>query len=274
MTETLVDFSGIRLFSEIPQANLEELTHMTRMSRVKKQESVYQAGQQVLFVYFLVEGWIKVLRADVKGKEIILNILGPGEVFGEECIFGEGPSDTTVEALEASVIGRIAKVDFVRCLNRHEHLAMRFNRHLSERIQQTQRHMASLVFHTVPGRLAHLLLAYYARRGQTGIFSDRVRLTHQEMANMIGCSRETVSTTIGQFKRTSLVRYDHLAITHLDEQGLSRLLEAPPDSDAVVPTSRRSIRPSAGRFLTNGSARAHRLSREGDPACRHGRAAR
>lgn len=277
MAETLVDFSGIRLFSEIPQADLEEIAHMTRMSRIKKHASVYQAGQQALFVHFLIEGWIKVLRTNANGKELIFDILGPGEVFGEECVFGEAPQalyDSTVEALEASLIGRIAKVDFVRALSRHEHLTIRFGRHLSERIQKMQRHLAGMVFHTVPGRLAHLLLVCYVRRGGTGSLSGCVRLTHQEMANMIGCSRETISITIGQFKYAGLIRHCHHVITHLDEQGLSGLLEASLNSDAEYPTSRRSIRPSTGMFPTNGSARAHRVSLEADPAWRHGRAVR
>lgn len=277
MAETLVDFSGIRLFSEIPQANLEEIAHMTRMSRVKKHESVYQAGQQALFVHFLMEGWIKVIRTNANGKELIVDILGPGEVFGEECMFGEAPQalyDSTVEALDASLIGRIAKVDFVRALSRHEHLTIRFGRHLNERIQQMQRHLAGMVFHTIPGRLAHLLLACYVRRGGTGSLSGCVRLTHQEMANMIGCSRETITTVIGQFMRANLVRYHSRVITGLDEKGLSRLLEASPNSAAAHPTSRRSIRLFTGRLPMRVSARAHRVSLEADSACLHGRAAR
>lgn len=277
MAETLVDFSGIRLFSEIPQANLEEIAHMTRMSRVKKHEPVYQAGQQALFVHFLMEGWIKVLRTNANGKELIFDILGPGEVFGEECVFGEASQalyDTSAEALEASLIGRIAKVDFVRALSRHEHLAIRFGRHLSERIQKMQRHLAGMVFYTVPGRLAHLLLACYGRCGGTGSLSGCVRLTHQEMAKLIGCSRETITTVIGQFLRANLVRCHSRVITGLDEKGLSRLLEALPNSAAAHPTSRRSVRLSIDKFPTNGSARAHRLSLAADPAWRHGRAAR
>lgn len=225
-------------------------------------------------MYLLMEGWIKVLRPDADGREVILDILGSGEVFGTECVLGEDPYETTVETVEDSLIGRIAKVDFVRFLSRHEHLAIGLARHLSDQIRKMRRHIADLVFNTVPGRLARLLLTYYyTTPGVTDCLSGCVRLTHQEMANLIGCSRETISTVIGQFMRVGLVRYDSRVITGLDEKGLSRLLKALPDSDAAHPTSRWSIRPSTGRLPMRVSAGAHRVSLQADPACLHGRAA-
>lgn len=275
MTQAFLDFDQFRLFSGLTQANLEEIARMTRMSKVKKGRSIYQTGEQAAFVYLLMGGWVKALRSDVGEREVILNILGSGEIFGEECVLGEDPYDTTVVALEDLLIGAIAKVDFVRYLSGHEHLALGFARLLNYRVQKTQQHVAELVLHTVPSRLARLLLTYYSTTpGATDCLSGCVRLTHQEMANHIGCSRETVSTAIGRFKTNGLVHFPRPGITRVDEKGLSRLLRESPNSYTAPPPSRRAVLPFQHGLSMSASTLARRVSLQASPARVHGPAAR
>lgn len=259
MTQTCVDITRVRLFSGMTRASLQEIAHMTRISKVKKGQSIYQAGEQAACLYFLLDGWVKVLCANADGRELTLHILGPGEVFGEECILGGDLYGTTVEALEDSLIAVISKVDFVRVQGRHVHLAIGLAKLINHRLRKTHEQVADLVFHTVRDRLAHLLLTYYKALGAADDFSGCVKLTQQEMANLIGCSREAVSTAMGHFRNAGLVHYLHHTITRVDAERLSRLLRESPHSPLLAsegPAMRRSVRPSTRGLHTGASSRA------------------
>ncbi len=259
MGQTLVDFTRVRLFSGLTRASLQEIAHMTRISTVKKGQLIYQADEQATRLHFLLDGWVKVLSAHADGRELTLHILGPGEVFGEDCVLGGDLYGTTVEALEDSLIAMISKVDFVRVQDRHVHLATALAKLINHRLRRTYEQVADLVFHAVPDRLTHLLLTYYKALGAADDFSGCVKLTHQEMANLIGCSREAVSTAMGNFRNAGLVHYLHRAITRVDAEGLSRLLRESPHSPLLAsegPAMRRSARPSIHGLHTGASSRA------------------
>jgi len=94
------------------------------------------------------------------------------------------------------------------------------------RLKKIQSRVEDLVFRDVPSRLAHLLSELSKTEGVADKQGIRltVKLTHQEMANLIGCSRETVSTTMGQFRDDGLIQMDGRTITIVNEKGLSKLL--------------------------------------------------
>ncbi len=259
MAKTFFGFKQFRLFSEMTQATLDKLTHMTRMSKVKKHESVCQMGQQASSVYFLMEGWVKVLRADAGGRQITLDILGPGEVFGEECVLGEDTYSSTIVTAQDSLIGTITPVNFTYYLSSYPHLALGFAMLLTARLRKTQQLVADLTGLNVPGRLARLLLTYGATPEGIDRFSGSTRLTHQQMANHIGCSRETVSTVLGQFRAKGLVHFHHHKIASINTPELFRLFEALPNSYGA-PDMAPVGRPCTGRLPTSVSARAHRVS--------------
>lgn len=277
MAETFLGFYQFRLFSGMTQADLYEIAHMTRRLKVKKHESVYQSGNQAAFMYLLMDGRVKVFRTNADGREVILNSLRSGEVFGEECVLGEDSYGSTVEATQDSLIGAITTVDIGHYLSSHTHLALEFARLLTARLRKTQQLVADLVCLNVPGRLARLLLTYYTTPGGPDWLSCCTRFTHQEMANHIGCSRETVSTVIGQFRTNGLVHYLHRTITRVDAEGLSRLLKESSHSPLLASeclAMRRSMRPSTRGLHTGASSRAASRVALAGPACLHGQAAR
>lgn len=138
MAETFLGFYQFRLFSGMTQADLYEIAHMTRRLKVKKHESVYQSGNQAAFMYLLMDGRVKVFRTNADGREVILNSLRSGEVFGEECVLGEDSYGSTVEATQDSLIGAITTVDIGHYLSSHTHLALEFARLLTARLRKTQ----------------------------------------------------------------------------------------------------------------------------------------
>ena len=120
----------------------------------------------------------------------------------------------------------IPRKDFDQYLAMHPTVMFKLTKLIGLRLKKIQSRVEDLIFRDVPARLAHLLSELSKTEGvaeKQGV-RLKVKLTHQEMANLIGCSRETVSTTMGQFRDDGLIQMDGRAITIVNEKGLSKLL--------------------------------------------------
>ncbi|MEW6543119.1 MAG: Crp/Fnr family transcriptional regulator [Nitrospirota bacterium] len=216
----------IRLFSGLSPIELQEMERMTRMQEVKKRQPLYLPGDPSSNVYLLKQGRVKIASTAPSGKEVTFEILEPGDVFGELEVLEHSPRETAAEALDDTLICVIQREDFERYLATHPTVSGKLTKLIGLRLRKIQSRVEDLVFRDVPARLAHLLLELSKTEGVpdgTGV-RLRAKLTHQEMANLIGCSRETVSTTIGQFREQGLIRIDGRSLTILQAQRLSRLV--------------------------------------------------
>lgn len=216
----------IRLFSGLSQAELQEVERITRMQEVKKRQPIYLPGDPSHIVYLLKRGRVKISSTDSSGKEVTFEILEPGEIFGELEALEDSPRATQAEALDDTLICAIRREDFDRYLSHHPNLTVQLTKLIGLRLRKIQNRVEDLVFRDVPARLAHLLLELSKTEGLpdgSGI-QIRAKLTHQEMANLIGCSRETVSATLGRFRDEGLLRVDGRSITILNSHRLSQLI--------------------------------------------------
>lgn len=217
---------NIRLFDGISPSDMQEMEKITRMEEVKKRQPLYLTGDPSRNVYLLKRGHVKIANTAPSGKEVTFDILEPGEVFGELDAMEDAPRSTSAEALDDALICVIPRKDFDQYLAMHPNVTIKLTKLIGLRIRKIQSRVEDLVFRDVPARLAHLL----SELGKTEGVADKqgirlkVKLTHQEMANLIGCSRETVSTTIGQFRDDGLIQMDGRTITIVNEKGLSKLL--------------------------------------------------
>lgn len=216
----------IRLFDGISQAEMQEMERITRMQEVKKRQPLYLPGDPSSNVYLLKQGRVKLANTATSGKEVTFEILEPGEIFGEMEVLEGLPRETAAEALDDALICVIRREDFDRYLATHPDMSVKLTKLIGLRLRKIQSRVEDLVFRDVPARLAHLLLELCKSDGVaegSGI-RLRVKLTHQEMANLIGCSRETVSTTLGEFRDQGLIRIDNRSLTILNLDGLSHLI--------------------------------------------------
>lgn len=214
------------LFSVLSQTELREMDRITRMQAVKKRQPIYLPGDPANTVYLLKKGRVKISTTARSGKELTFEILEPGEIFGELEALEESHRETQAEALDDALICAIRREDFSRYLSSHPDLALQLTKLIGLRLRKIQSRVEDLVFRDVPARLANLLLELSKSEGVpdgTGI-RIRVKITHQEMANLIGCSRETVSTTLGHFRDDGLIRMEARTITVLDPHALSRFV--------------------------------------------------
>lgn len=216
----------IRLFSGLSQAEMQEMEQITRMEAVKKRQPLYLPGDPSSNVYLLKQGRVKIANTAPSGKEVTFDILEPGEIFGELDVLDDSPRTTIAEALDDTLICVIRREDFDRYLNRHPNLTVQLTKLIGLRLRKIQSRVEDLVFRDVPARLAHLLLELSKTEGVPNGPGIRIRakLTHQEMANLIGCSRETVSATLGLFREEGLIRMDGRSVTIVSIQRLSQRL--------------------------------------------------
>ena len=217
---------NIRLFDGISPSDMQEMEKITRMEEVKKRQPLYLTGDPSRNVYLLKRGRVKIANTAPSGKEVTFDILEPGEVFGELDAMEDAPRSTSAEALDDALICVIPRKDFDQYLAMHPTVMFKLTKLIGLRLKKIQSRVEDLVFRDVPARLAHLLSELSKTDGvadKQGI-RLKVKLTHQEMANLIGCSRETVSTTMGQFRDNGLIHMDGRTITIVNEKGLSKLL--------------------------------------------------
>ena len=216
----------IRLFDGITPAEMQEMERITRMEEVKKRQPLYLPGDPSSNVYLLKRGRVKIANTAPNGKEVTFDILEPGEVFGELDVLEDTPRSTSAEALDDALICVIPRKDFDQYLAMHPNVTIKLTKLIGLRLKKIQSRVEDLVFRDVPARLAHLLSELSKTEGVADKQGIRLKakLTHQEMANLIGCSRETVSTTMGQFRDDGLIQMDGRTITIVNEKGLSKLL--------------------------------------------------
>ena len=216
----------IHLFSGLSEADLQELEQLTKMVTVGKGAIIYLPGDPAHTVYLLKKGRVKTLITDQHGKELTIEILQPGEIFGDIDLSEQSVRTMRAEAREDAVLCVLPREDFEQYLNRHPDLIVSLYEMIRRRFRKFQSQVEDLAHREVQARLARLLLDLAKIEGvpKDQQVHIRMQLTHQEMADLIGCARETVSTTVGQFRDQGLIGMESRTITILKPELLSQLL--------------------------------------------------
>ena len=182
---------AVPLFSSFPEEQLRMLATVVTRKSATRSTIVMAGGDATDSLYIVLSGRLKVMMSDSDGKEVILSILGPGEFFGEMGLIDDSPRSASVVAIEACELLSIAKRDFKKCLAENFEMAMAVMRGLVRRLREADRKIGSLALLDVYGRVARLLLDM-----SETIEGEKVvtkRLPKQDIAKMIGASREMVS---------------------------------------------------------------------------------
>ena len=182
---------AVPLFSGLPDEQLRALTTMVMRRSVPRNSTIMAAGDATDSLYIVLSGRLKVMMSDEDGKEVILSILGPGEFFGEMGLIDDSPRSASVIAIEPCELLAIAKRDFKTCLADNFEMSMAVMRGLVRRLREADRKIGSLALLDVYGRVARLLLDMAETVDGEKIVTKR--LPKQDIAKMIGASREMVS---------------------------------------------------------------------------------
>ena len=182
---------SVPLFASFAEEPLRTLTTVVTRRSVTRGTIIMAAGDPTDSLYIVLSGRLKVMMSDADGKEVILTIIGPGEFFGEMGLIDDAPRSASVIAIEPCELLAITRRDFRKCLAENVEMSMAVMRGLVRRLREADRKIGSLALLDVYGRVARLLLDMAETvDGQKMVTK---RLPKQDIAKMIGASREMVS---------------------------------------------------------------------------------
>lgn len=213
----------IDIFEDLKEPQLEKVDNIAIHKFLKKKELIYLPGDRSDKVYLLKEGRVKVSRLSEDGKEMTMVILEPGEIFGESALYSDDETRSTMaEALDDALVCTVYRRDFEEMLKNQPELSLKLTKEVGKRRREIESRLEDMVFRSVPARLAHLLLNLadkYGKEKKEGILLD-IPLTHMEIANLIGSTRETTTTELNNFKREGLITVKTRDIYLTDPEGL------------------------------------------------------
>jgi len=187
-------------------------------------EVIFQEGEPGDRLYLIERGKIKLGRRSNDGRENLLAVLGPGEIFGELSLFDPGPRTATATVVADARVQELGHQDLIAWLQANPAVAKHLLQALARRLRRTNEALADLVFSDVPGRVAKALLDLSTRFGEPVDDGLRVAhdLTQEELAQLVGASRETVNKALADFAARGWVRREGRAVVLLDVDRLER----------------------------------------------------
>ena len=204
---------------------MESLSEMVVDNQVKKKQPIFMAGDPSENLYFLKVGRVKITRVDESGKEFTLTLLEPGEIFGELGLFDESPRETSATALEDSIICLMKRRDFERYASHKPELSFKLSKLMGLRLRQIENRIEELLFRDVPSRLARLLLRLADRHPRETNHGLRIniKLSQQELANLIGATREMTSSVLNSFKKEEIINIESKYIYIINRKALEQI---------------------------------------------------
>lgn len=189
------------LFKKIPVRAQSELGQIAKMALYKKGETIFLPGDPSDAIYFLRKGRVKLVYLDESGKRLTLSICKRGEPFGEMALAGEVRRSLIAETLDDVELCIVSKVHLLQFMHNNPDFSLKINKIIGFRFIEIKSRLEDLLFKDVRTRLARLLLKLGDEFGEEQ--SDgtliNLRLTHKDLAELIGSTRETTTSTLGQF---------------------------------------------------------------------------
>ncbi|MCF8527242.1 MAG: Crp/Fnr family transcriptional regulator [Candidatus Nanopelagicales bacterium] len=191
---------------------------------VSKGEVLFQEGQIGDHMYVIVEGKVKLGQTSTDGRESLLGVLGPGEMFGELSLFDPGVRTSTATALTDTTVLLMGHDQLKPWLSGRPEVAAALLQALARRIRRTNDAMADLVFSDVPGRVAKALMDLGEKFGE--VTPEGLMVTHdmtqEELAQLVGASRETVNKALADFAQRGWIRLESRQVLIIDVERLGK----------------------------------------------------
>ncbi|MGH3098704.1 MAG: Crp/Fnr family transcriptional regulator [Streptosporangiales bacterium] len=216
------------LFAGLDERGTNELLGKLTSVRIRRGETLFQEGATGDKVYVVLSGKMKLTKTSADGRENLLAVIGPGEMFGELSLFDPIPRTSAAGAISDSDLAALGHQELRPWITEHPDVAMQLLRALVQRLRRTNEVMADLVFTDVPGRVARQLVDLsrkFGRRSDNGVHVEH-ELTQEELAQLVGASRETVNKALADFANRGWLRIEPRAVVLLEEDRLARRARA------------------------------------------------
>ena len=206
------------LFAGLDDEATSALLKFMKPRSVRRGTVLFREGDAGDELYIVATGKLKVGRESSDGRENLLSVVGPSEIIGELSLFDPGPRSSTVTAVSQTELLSLRHEDLTAWLEDRPKAAMNLLRDLAIRLRRTNDTVGDLVFQDVPGRVAKALLDLADRFGQPTQDGVHVAhdLTQEELAQLVGASRETVNKALADFAQRGWLRLEARAVVLLD----------------------------------------------------------
>ncbi len=218
---------SVPLFMSLSQKDWEEVADMLVGRCYPKDAYIFHAGDPPDALYIVWMGQVKLLRHSEEGRDVVLDVIGPGHMFGEMAVFDGAPYSSSAQAMEDVAVVAISRPDFFRLLERYPSVSLAVISELSRRLRSASDLVHSLAVERVERRIARMLLklaASTAQRSQNGLVID-LPLTRQDIADMTGTTVETAIRVMSRFRRQGLITTERGRVIVLDPPGLRAVAE-------------------------------------------------
>jgi len=215
------------ILSSLSQRDWEKVKHLFIEKHFGKDDYIFFEGDPSSWLGVVLEGRVKMIKHAENGKDVVLDLIAPGEMLGEIAAFNGEPYLATAQAMEPTVVASIHQDDYVRLLKQYPALALRAIEELGRRLREAQETIKSMAVERVERRIARILLKLAATTGSSnedGIVIE-LPLTRQDIAEMAGTTVETAIRTLSKFRKKGLIQTKQGRVIMLKPHQLVRIAE-------------------------------------------------
>lgn len=212
----------VSLFADLDDQQLEQVASIIVTRKYRKRMILFTEGETGDTIYFVKSGLVKVAKTTEDGREQILHLMGPGDILGEAVIFDSGGYPASAEVMEDSEICLMRNPDLEQLLIRHVEIAVSLIKVLSRRLKEAQHKVRDLALKDAYARTAGILmkLAGNSPVSPQGI-EIKPDLSRQELANIVGTSRETVSRILSDFQQQKILVVERNKVIVVNKEKLA-----------------------------------------------------
>lgn len=218
-------FQRVPLLAALSDETRAGLERSLEKKLFRRRDFVFDAGAKNDHVFLLLSGRVKLFCGAPSGREITIEIVNPNEFFGETHLFDSCSYGCTAEVMEDAEVAIFRRGDLAAAVSQSQEALRELALMQSARRISAEQKLMEYVFYDVPARLAHLLARLAANHGRNtkeGVLI-RVKLTHQELANLVGSTRETTTLILNDFRRKGLLEFSGRKIVVSDSETLGRM---------------------------------------------------
>lgn len=217
----------IPVFSDLTEEQLRQIETCTTARLYRKGMIIFMEGQPGEGFHYIQQGRVKIVKISDDGREHIIHLLDEGDIFAGVVLFNTAPYPATAVALEDCQIGMIKNSDLEQLALHNNALAMHLIKAINQRLLYAQQKIANLALHDVTARTAEVLLRLgkeKGRRNAGGQITIEMALSRQDLASLVGTTRETVTRTLSSLKKGKVIDFDGSTMVILDETALMEYL--------------------------------------------------
>lgn len=213
--------SLVDLFQDLAPREILVIERNMEVREYRRGQVLFSPGETGEVVFAIKSGRVNLSRTMPDGRKIVVATLEAGTVLGATAVVGKGVYGTVAETLEPCVLYLLARRDLERMLVRYPPVAMRMLEYYARLLRDTQARLADMAFKGVSARIAGMLLRFGAEEGQP------MRFSHQDIADMVGASRESVSRSLEEMRAVGLIDFGRMSIVVTDRAALDTASEEP-----------------------------------------------